>query len=132
MEPHQADLPTVRPEIIQEQLIRQWLSECPSPRVDYSAFRREFRLPRFPLPLKAEPALPEESDSGVSEDVKQQLDLAMNALTARQRDAIILRELEGKTFPQIAIEMGIKRETARSYHDVGLCRLRKLFAAEKN
>jgi RNA polymerase sigma factor (sigma-70 family) len=64
------------------------------------------------------------------ERVEPVLDAAMEKLDARDRDAIVLRFFEDKSFPQVGQTLGISEEAARKRVNRGIEKLRKLLTRQ--
>jgi RNA polymerase sigma factor (sigma-70 family) len=71
-----------------------------------------------------EPARTEEADR-LWEEIHPQIDEALAALPRRERDAVVLRYLAGKTEAEVSAELGCARGTVSSRLSRGLARLKK-------
>jgi RNA polymerase sigma factor (sigma-70 family) len=63
-------------------------------------------------------------DDAVWEQVSSQLDAALNDLGGRDRDILLLRYLQQRTIPDIALELGLKTEAAQKRVSRALDKLR--------
>jgi len=58
------------------------------------------------------------------EDLRRELDRALDALPAKHRDAVVLRHLEGRSHAEVAAELGLREDAARKRSQAGLAKLR--------
>lgn len=80
-----------------------------------------------PAPARAGPSV---SDIVESRDLARRVAAAVEALSAEQREAIVLKEYEGLTFPEIAEVLGIPVSTVKTRLYRGLVQLRALLEAQ--
>ena len=77
----------------------------------------------------AEPAvLPDPADSAAAAEVQEILRATLAALTPREREVFVLRDLEGVASDQAAEVLGITEGTVRSLLFLARRRLRRLLA----
>lgn len=117
-------LPTLR----EPAAFRTWLF-----RIVIRRCRRRWRRPE-PRPAEA---LPDEigdpggqrpEDRSVRAEDRDQVQRALERLAPRQREVLVLRHLEGCSYEDIAVILGIRGDAARASHSQGLRQLRRLLS----
>lgn len=82
----------------------------------------------LPVNLIAEPELPERNPEEAAAQAQEQQVLltALERLSARERQAIVLRDLEGYSTSEVAALLGTSEATVRSQISTGRAKLREL------
>lgn len=97
------------------------VNEC----ISHSRKRVPVPLPDEDLVNRAGPSRVTEAFAGGSDRVKKLLAAAIDALPARQKICLLLRQEEELSYSEISERMGCREGTAKALHHQALCSLRK-------
>ncbi len=79
--------------------------------------------------LAAGTALPDPADAARASEVQSLLERALAALSPREREAFVLRDLEGRSTAEVAEGMGVEPASVRSLVTLARRRLRRLLGS---